>query len=122
MIIRPYLPGDASELSRIHQQYEGQFTLAELGDEKFVVTTDDGEIILIGANHSLSEIRLATDKSKPVKMRREALIHGFQVSEFVAKRAGYNQLHAFVQDRVWLKQLLKHGFRPTAGVGLVIDI
>ena len=123
MIVRAFNPEtDTAELSRIHQQYENEFPVSDLGDEKFVICTDDDEIITIGANHSLAELRLATDKTKSVKLRREALLRSLEVSEFVAKRAGYSQLHAFVQDKIWLNQLLKHGFRKTAGIAILTDI
>ena len=122
MIVRSFDSEDTEDLSRIHKQYENEFTLSELGDEKFVIESDAGNVIVIGANHSLAEVRLVTDKTFPVKMRREALYRSFEVSKFVAKTAGYNQLHAFVQDEVWLKQLLKHGFRPTKGMAVVLDI
>lgn len=122
MIVRSFDSEDSSEFSRIHKQYENEFSLGELGPEKYVIESDKGNVIVIGANHSLAEVRLVTDKNYPVKMRREALYRGFEVSKFVAKTAGYNQLHAFVQDEVWLKQLIKHGFRPTKGISVVIDI
>ena len=123
MIIRGFdSETDLAELSRIHQQYENEFTLAEMGDEKYVIADDENRIITIGANHSLAEVRLATDKTRDIKLRRGALLQSLQVSAFVAKRAGYDQLHAFVQDEIFLKQLIKHGFRPTKGVSVVIDI
>jgi hypothetical protein len=44
------------------------------------------------------------------------------VSEFITKRAGFSQLHVFVQDKDWLKHLEKVGFKPTAGQSLVLSL
>lgn len=123
MIVRKFNPEqDGKQLEEIHGSYESELGLQELVGERFVIADDNDRIIVVGCNCSLAEVRLVTNKNVNVKQRREALMSSFQISEFVAKNAGYNQLHAFVQDEVWLNQLLKHGFRRTTGTAILIDI
>lgn len=122
MIIRSFQNSDQQDLERIHRSYAFEFNLEDLSGEKFVVQNSEDQIVVIGTNKSLAEVRIVTDKSLSAKDRREALVKTLEVSSFIARNSGYDQLHAFVQDPVWLKQLVKHGFRPTKGISVVIDI
>ena len=126
MIIRNYEDKDRSDLERIHKQYINEFPLDEFDVSKFinsfVVEDDFGRVISIGGVRTIPEIILVTDKNVPVKDRREGLIRILGASSYVTERLGYNQLHAFIQDEVWLKQLIKHGFRPTKGLAVYLGI
>jgi hypothetical protein len=124
MKIRAYDSGDFEELSRIHQQYQNEFQIDEFGSgllELISASTDD-KLVAVGGIRLIPEAVIVTDKTQPVKIRREALIKMLQAMSYLTNRVGYKQIHAFIQDDVWLKQLLKHGFRKTAGVAVVTDI
>ena len=126
MIIRNYDEKDRLDLERIHKQYENEFILDEFDTSRFinsfVVEDESGLVISIGGVRLIPEIILVTDKNTDVKTRREGLIRILGASSYVTEHLGHKQLHAFVQDSVFLKQLIKHGFRPTKGISILIDI
>ena len=124
MIIRALSHRDESELIRISNQYRLEFDRSEFEGNfisQFVVLEDDIPVTIFGLRN-IAEGVAVTDKTVDVKTRREALIRGFDATSYLVKNSGHNQLHAFVQDMDWHRQLLKHGFRNTAGRSVVIDL
>lgn len=125
MIIRALSHRDTSELTRISNQYRLEFDRTEFESgnfiSQFVVLEDEIPITIFGVRN-IAEVVAVTDKNADVKVRREALIRGFDAASHLARSANHNQLHAFVQDSIWHHQLLKHGFRNTAGKSVVIDL
>lgn len=125
MMIRNFYESDIEDLKRIHRQYETEFNITEFDSDNFVAlftAVEDNKVISTGGLRLIPEILLVTDKEVLPKIRREALLNILQASEFVAKRNKYKQIHAFVQDEKWLKQLLKHNFRLTSGKSVVFDM
>lgn len=109
---------------KIHKDhYSEESSIDDFNGDNFLsnfAVLQDNQLILAGAVRLIPEVLLITDKNLPVRTRREALVKALQASQFIAKRAGYDSLHAFVQDEVWLNQLLKHGFNLTAGKSVFI--
>ena len=128
MIIRGFSNRDFNQLVQIHKdQYESEFSLDEFSTNNYlghfsVVDESSNQLISTGGVRLIPEIVIVTDKSLPVRVRREALIKMLQASGYMVGHEGHKQLHAFVQDQVWLEQLLKRGFRHTAGQSIVIDV
>ena len=126
MIIRGYSNRDFNQLSKIHhEQYADEFSIDEFSTNNYLghfSVLDDDQLISTGGVRLIPEVVVVTDKNRPVKIRREALIKVLQASGYMVGNLGHTQLHAFVQDQVWLEQLLKRGFRKTAGQSVVIDV
>lgn len=57
-----------------------------------------------------------------MKDRREALYEMLRVSMGTIKLQNYNQLHAFVQDEVWMGHLKRAGFVETKGKSLILTV
>ena len=127
MIIRGFQETDIKELLRIHKQYESEFSVEEFNTDNYtalfsVEDEKSNQLITAGGIRLIPEIVMVTDKERSTKTRREALVRSLEVSEFIARRNNYTDLHAFVQDEVWLNQLIKHDFVRTAGTSLVFRI
>jgi hypothetical protein len=126
MILRSFEQRDTPALERIHKEfYNDEFSLDEFTTGNYLGSfsaVQDQEVILVGGVRTIAEVVCITDKNLPTRVRREALLDALQASRYVASRAGHSQLHAFIQDEAWLKQLLRHGFSKTAGVSLVTNL
>lgn len=125
MNVRLLTEDDIPAIRRIHSQYyEHEFDLSTLFNNPlglFVVTNGDDEIICVGNVRTIIESVLITDKSFSVRQRREALYKVLEVSAYIGKNKGYDELHAFIQDKTWEKHLEKVGFYPTKGKSLVLQ-
>lgn len=125
MIIRAFQDKDIKDLERIHQDYENEFSLSEFNDSRFsdlFVVEQDSRVISLGGIRTLAEVVIVTDKTIPTKDRVQGLQLIRQTSAYIARKNGFDSIHAFVQDKVWLHQLLRNGFRQTQGVALVCDV
>jgi hypothetical protein len=126
MKIRQFQESDLEELKRIHKQYEHEFHFDELfsphATDRFTITDDNDKIVLYGTNALILETFAITNKELSVKDRRAALLMLLQACMFSAGRNNFDQLHCFIQDDTWAKQLRKYGFRDTKGKSLVLNI
>jgi hypothetical protein len=117
---------DMKKLREIHARFfANEFSFPDFTTGflcAFVVTDDSQEIIAAGGIRPIAESILITNKDFLIKERRSALLEVMNISEFVCKKSGYDQLHAFIQDENWLRHLTDVGFRPTKGQSLVIDL
>lgn len=116
---------DLPQIRRIHEKfYEKEFSFDEFSTKflsSFVVHDDENNIITAGGVRTVAEVVLVTDKDRSTRTRREALIHAYDASKYIAKESGHNSVHAFVQDENWVKQLLRYGFREVIGQAVIID-
>ena len=118
MNIRAYQPSDINELTEIHSKYfDKEFALPDflLNYLCAITIEDDRGIITIGGVRNIAEILTVTNKDRSVRVRYEALIKMLQVLTYVAQVNNHTQLHAFIQDPIWEKHLINHGFNPTKG-------
>lgn len=127
MIIRGFTERDVNPLKRIHEsQYQSEFSLDEFIKSNYIgsfsVLDENENLISTGGVRTIAEVVIVTDKNQPVKIRRSALLMMLQASSYFAKNSNHHQLHAFIQDDIWLNQLLRHGFRETSGKSIVTDI
>jgi len=126
-MIREIQVGDLDRLKFIHEKYyKDQFEFPDFLNHYLcaftIVDDNDDSIILTGGVRTIIECVALTDKSKSVKIRRAALYELLTASQYVSGKAGYNQLHAFIQEDIWMNQLFKAGFSPTAGKPVVIGL
>lgn len=125
MIIRNMQESDLKVLTQIHKQYQNEFNFLEFDSPNFIgllVAEENNQIISAGGVRLIPEVILVTDKNKPVKVRRSALLSMLQALGYLTKRAGHDGLHAYIQDKEWLRHLLKYGFQETTGKSLVYKL
>lgn len=125
MIIRGFSADDVNQLIQIHDRfYKDEFSLDEFNRvflEVFVVE-EDKKIISVGGVRTIAESVIVTNKDIIATKRREALTQMLQAQSFICNRFGFNQLHAFVQDKLWEKRLIKTGFKHCKGNALFIEV
>lgn len=116
---------DLISLRHIHSLYfKDEFSFPDFlyGYLKsFVVLDEDGRIITAGGVRPIMECVLITDLNRTPRERREALLLALEASILPCEQLGYTQLHAFVQDEVWIHHLEKYGFKSTVGKSLVLS-
>ena len=126
MKVRALVPSDVDNLREIHEKfYKNEFEFPNFLHGflcAFAVTDNEGHIISAGGVRSIAESVIITDKSRTPKEKRLALYNVLDASEFITKHAGYDELHAFIQDENWYRHLTKIGFCPTKGKSLVLEI
>jgi hypothetical protein len=125
MIIRNYQDSDLEQLKIIHERYyKEEFSISEFYQNflnLFSVVEDD-KIISVGGVRLIAESVIVTDKGYSARQRREALLMMLQSQTFITGRNNYHQLHAFIQDKNWEKQLLEYGFKPCKGDAIFIGV
>jgi hypothetical protein len=125
MIIRNYQDSDLEQLKIIHERYyKEEFSISEFYQNflnLFSVVEDD-KIISVGGVRLIAESVIVTDKGYSARQRREALLMMLQSQTFITGRNNYHQLHAFIQDKNWEKQLLEYGFKPCKGDAVYIGV
>lgn len=123
-MIRLMQKSDLNELRQIHEKYyEKEFVFPEFG--KFIApftVIENDQIVVAGGVRTIIESVLITNKDFPVRDRRSALYNALAASTHITKSAGHDQLHAFIQDPVWEKQLKRIGFKDCVGKALVIGV
>lgn len=126
MILRRMNPADINELKRIHDKFfSKEFNFNDLFGNSLssLVVTDDNDKILVGGQiRVITEACIITDKDIKIEERRRALYRVLDAFKFSATSKGFDQLHAFVQDKDWLRHLKRVGFVETKGQSLVLSI
>lgn len=113
---------DLVQLRKIHEEhFAGEFIFPDFMQNNLsaFVIEEDNEIILGGMVKLITESILITDMSKPPRFRREALLRALDYSTYTNHKFNHDQLHCFVQDEQFSKQLEKYGFEPVRGKALV---
>lgn len=123
MDIRNLEVEDISRLRHIHALYfKDEFAFPDFmhGFLQAFAIHDNNAIITAGGVRPIMEAVLVTDLNKTPRERHEALILALKASMHSCELLGYRQLHAFVQDELWIHHLEKYGFKPTVGKSLVL--
>jgi hypothetical protein len=117
---------DVDQLKIIHEKfYKDEFEFPDFFNKfvsSFVVTDDENNIISGGGVRTIIESIILTNKNCSVADRREALYEMLRVSAGTIKLNGYHELHAFIQDEVWMNHLKRAGFVETVGKSLVLSL
>lgn len=125
MIIRPMTHTDSLELEEMSQKYYPEFNSPEFEDNyfgKFVITHNNGEIVIGGGLRSLAEVVLVTDKSKNRHLIGDGLIRALGLCINEARNRNIDFLHAFVKDDKYAKHLISHGFDIREGTALSLYV
>lgn len=89
----------------------------------FVVEDDETKrIITAGGIRTIVESILITDRELSPRKRAIALKQVLTPSCWLAERNGYSQIHAFIQEPDWERQLKSIGFRPCKGDALYYNL
>lgn len=106
------------------KHFRGQFEFPDFVRDflcTFTVMDEDKVIAVAGVKPILESI-IIVDKDFSPRARRKALLQILSTSEYVGKQHGYNQLHAFIQEEQYLKQLQRYGFELTKGQAVVRNL
>lgn len=88
----------------------------------FTVTDEKDKIIAIAGIKPIAESIVLTDKGYSPRDRRYALYQILQASEYISKKHGFTQLHAFIQDDKFYTQMKRAGFDDINGRGVVRNL
>lgn len=125
-MIRALLKRDVQCINDIHKRfYSEEFSLSDLDNlsYSFVSVDENDKVISAGGIKPIIEMIIVTDKDATVNNRQVALYDMLRMAEVSTRQAGYNQIHAFIQDEKWARYLIRHvGFKPTVGQSLVIGV
>lgn len=122
MKVRAICEKDIEELRRIwYCHYRDEFDFPEFTKFNcgYIIEDDDEKIITAGGIRMIAESVLVTDKDKSKFTRFRALQLALEMNKYFCKEAGFDQMHAFVQDPIWEEHLIRHGFTFTKGKALV---
>lgn len=118
--------GDLNKLKSLHELYfKDEFDFPSFMNGyncSFLVEDENNEIVVAGGIRPIAEVVLLTNKSLSVRSRMLGLKEFLNISKYIGERFNYESLHAFVQDPVWMKQLLKSGFSPTKGQSILYHL
>jgi hypothetical protein len=125
MIIRSYAPTDLDQLKEIHEKhFKEEFDLPNFLRNYYCAFTveNDDRIVTIGGVRPIAEAITCTNKTLHTREKVRALYEILSASAFIAQQNGHSQLHCFVQNEQYAKQLIRNGFRDTKGRSLVMDV
>lgn len=116
---------DYNKLKNIYNKhYKNEFSFPSFEEFiiKFQVNDEKDNLVVAGGMRMIPEIILITDKDAPVLDRRIALLTALDYMIHNGQQMSLRELHAFIQDPKWSKQLQRIGFVPTKGQALVMGI
>jgi N-acetylglutamate synthase-like GNAT family acetyltransferase len=122
MNIRALTEGDMEEITKLHDKYFStdfempDFSHGYIG--AFVITNDDGKIVMAGGVRPIAETILVTDKEANPHLLGDALLEALRYSLFTCTRYKIDELFAFVKDPNYEKHLRKYGFTGREGIAL----
>lgn len=125
MWVRSLEPSDIYKISKIHEKhFEKEFVLPDFLDNYYAAFSveDNNGLITVGGVRPIAEVVTITDKDRTPTDRIKALYQVLDISIFIAQSRGFDQLHAFIQDKKWSNRLKRNGFVNTKGESLVLDI
>lgn len=126
VIVRHIDEDGLEQLKKIHERFYGEeFPFPDFGNNflsTFCVVDNNNVVITGGGIRTILESIIITDKDRNPVDRKDALYSMLAASLYCVEKLGYDQLHAFVQDKVWLNRLKRVGFTETKGQALVIGI
>jgi predicted glycoside hydrolase/deacetylase ChbG (UPF0249 family) len=125
MNIRAIRSSDYAQIQGMHSKFYGnEFSLPDFMTNysgAFVIEDED-QIVSACGMRKIAEIVAMANKDLSARKRTMALLTGTEAVKFLADREGFDQIHAFVQGKIWIDMLLKSGFRRTKGESLVSEI
>jgi|ERR1043165_6209357 hypothetical protein len=125
-MIRPLTKNNYNLIKRIYEKhYKEEFDLPDFINNficAFNITNQNEEIISVVSVRTIAEAIVLTDKDKSLRDRAAALKEGLAACKVITYNSGYDQLHAFIQDDIWLKRLKKEGFKDCKGNAIYLNV
>ncbi len=126
MIVRTLEPNDIPRLAELHSKYfEDEYQFDKLLENllgSFIIEEND-QIVCAGGVKTITESILVTNKDLDIHTKLRGLNEALQINEFICRKAGYNQLHAFLKDDVvWRAWLKKVGFRKCNSTAYYLSV
>jgi hypothetical protein len=126
MNLRAMNESDLIALKEIHAKYYAdEFKFPDFYHHclgAFVVE-EDNHIITGGCLKLTTEAILLTNRDSAAKNRVKALISVLELNKFLAGKAGFDQIHAFIKvDPAWRKLMFKYQFQVCKGESLVLNV
>lgn len=111
MLVRQATEKDLEKINALYKHYDFPLNL----DHAFSpVLAENGDIRGFGWLEFIVEATILLDLDGPQRYKFEALRDLIDYGCQAAKRAGFDQLHAFPKDWKFMDILIKHyGFKPT---------
>lgn len=127
MIIRQFERTDIEELKKVYDEgnYITEYPFDIFSDPHYIdlfTVVDEGGLISAGGIRLTPEIVVATDKSRSIRDRREALLNILQAAEYITKTQGFRGFSASTVSDNWYQQLLKYGFQASTGKPLYYPV
>ena len=110
--IRSLTSDDLQEIRKLHEEYFNQFEFPPFPNclNAFVIEDEKNEIVMAGVIEKVAEAMLVTNKAKSAIKIGKALVEAQRCSVFTCARFGIRDLYAFVDNDVYAKHLIQHGF------------
>jgi hypothetical protein len=127
MIIREPKWSDKPEIDNIYNEFFSHNEYPDFFNKNvfpcpFVVTDDDGKLILAGGVKLIAEAVVVSDQSVPKRERLEALLQALGSTIFIAQGMQHRQMHVFVNnDEKYVNTLQRFGFKLIDAKLLVLD-
>lgn len=110
--IRALIPEDLRRIRLLHDRYYPQFEFPDVLHciNAFVIEDETTDIVLAGFIEQVAEAMLVTNTAKSEIKIGKALVEAQRCSMFTCSRFGIRDLYAFVDNDVYAKHLMQHGF------------
>lgn len=119
MEIREPRHGDKERIEEILSQHNFEFPSGPI--IVHAICEDDGEIVAYGVVRLIAEEVMIMDKNLSNKSKSKVLELLHQRAIQGSTEAGFDQLHAFVQDEHFIEVLKKHyGYKDCKGKAIVM--
>ena len=103
---------DLEEVRKLHYKYFPEFDFPNFLHflNAFIIEDKDGSIIMAGGVELVAEAVLVTNKAKGEIKIGKALVEAQQIATFTCQKFGIRDLYAFVNNDIYAKHLIQHGF------------
>lgn len=109
------MPSDLRKIRELHDKFYPQFEFPEVLSccNAFVIEDENRDIVIAGFIEQVAEAMLVTNKAKSEIKIGKALVEAQKVAIFTCLNFGMRDLYAFVDNDVYAKHLLQHGFEES---------
>lgn len=110
--IRALTHNDLTEVRKLHEQFYAQFEFPPFENclNAFIIEDENDEIVMAGSVEAVAELMLVTNKAKSEIKIGKALVEAQKCSIFTCTSLGIRDAYAFVDNDVYARHLIQHGF------------
>src|SRR5215471_563155 len=111
--IRALMPQDLQSIKKLHEKYFSQFELPPFPNclNAFIIEDEHNEVVMAGAVEAVAEAMLVTNKAMSEIKIGKALVEAQQCVKFTCAINKIRDVYAFVDNDVYAKHLVQHGFK-----------